>query len=115
MKELPATRAAIRETIAALRDAPVSEDVMLRAREPVLVGLDNTLKANAGWLTFVDRAQTEPDRIDRYLRAKELLKAVTPAQLQALARQYLKDDAAVEFNVLPEGVDDPVSAQPAKP
>lgn len=115
VKELPATRAAIRETIAALRDAPVSEDVMLRAREPVLEGLDNTLKSNNGWLTFVDRAQTEPDRIDRYLRARELLKAITPAQLQALARQYLKDDAAVEFNVLPDGVDDPVTAQLAKP
>ena len=52
------------------------------------------------------------DRIDRYLRAKDLLKAITPAQIQALARQYLKDDAAVEFSVLPEGIDDPVTAQP---
>ena len=112
VKELPATRAAIRETIAALRDAPVSEDVMLRAREPALEGIDNILKTNAGWLTFVDRAQTEPDRIDRYLGAKDLLKAITPAQIQALARQYLKDAAAVEFSVLPEGIDDPVTTQP---
>ncbi len=109
VKELPATRAAILETVAAMRDAPVSEDQLLRAREPVLEGLENVLKTNSGWLTFVDRAQTEPDRIDRYLRSRELLKAVTPAQIQALARKYLTADGAVEFNVLPEGVDDPVS------
>ena len=109
VKELPATRAAILETVAAMRDAPVSEDQLLRAREPVLEGLENVLKTNSGWLTFVDRAQTEPDRIDRYLRSRELLKAITPAQIQALARKYLTADGAVEFNVLPEGVDDPVS------
>lgn len=114
VKELPATRAAILETVAAMRDAPVSEDELLRAREPVLESLENALKANSGWMTFVDRAQTEPDRIDRYLRSRELLKAITPAQIQALARTYLTADGAVEFNVLPEGVDDPVTP-PAKP
>ena len=114
VKELPATRAAILETVAAMRDAPVSEDELLRAREPVLESLENALKANSGWMTFVDRAQTEPDRIDRYLRSRELLKAITPAQIQALARKYRTAYGAVEFNVLPEGVDDPV-APPAKP
>lgn len=109
VKELNATRAAILETVAALRDAPVSEDVLLRAREPAVEGIDNSLKTNAGWLTYVDRAQTEPDRIERYLRARELLKAITPAQLQALARQYLTAEGAVELNVLPEGIDDPVA------
>ena len=115
VKELPAARAAILETVAALRDAQVSEDVLLRARDPVLEGIDNTLKTNSGWLTFVDRAQTEPDRIERYLRSRELLKAITRAEIQALARKYLTEAGAVEFNVLPEGVNDPVNPQPGKP
>lgn len=115
VQELTATRAAILETVAALRDAPVSEDVLLRAREPVLEGIDNALKTNAGWLTLIDRAQTEPDRIERYLRSKELLKAITPAQIQALARTYLTAAGGVEFNVLPEGVDDPLTGHSSKP
>ena len=115
VKELPATRAAILETVATLRDAPVSADVLLRAREPVLEGIDNALKTNAGWLTYVDRAQTEPDRIERHLRARDLLKAITPADIMALARKYLTATGAVEFNVLPDGLDDPVTAPPTKP
>lgn len=110
VKEVPATRAAIAETVEALRGSPVSEDVLLRAREPVVEALDNLLKSNAGWLTFVDRAQTEPDRIDRHARSKELLKAITPADIQAMARQYLAPAQAVEIDVLPEGVTDPIDA-----
>ena len=105
--QVAATRAAIFETLAALRDAPVGEDMLLRARAPVLEGYDNALKTNGGWLTLVDRAQTEPDRIERYAAAKARIAAITPARLQALVRQYLAQDAAVEVTVLPEGVDPP--------
>ena len=111
VREVPATRAAIRETVAALRAAPVSDDVLLRAREPLLEGLENLLKTNAGWLGLVDRAQTEADQIARFQQSATLLKGITAAELQALARQYLTESGAVEINVLPEGVDDPVSPQ----
>ena len=40
---------------------------------------DNLLKTNPGWLAYVDRAQTEADRIDRYAKAKERLSAITAA------------------------------------
>lgn len=113
VREVPATRAAIAGTVAELRDAPISDDVLTRAREPMLENLDNALKTNAGWLAYVDRAQTEPDRIERYVRSKEALKAITPAQLQAVAKQYLTPEAALEVNVLPEGVDDPVAGPQA--
>ncbi len=112
IKEVPATRAAITGTVAGLRDAPVSADVLTRAREPMLEGYDNLLKTNGGWLGFVDRAQTEPDRIERYVKGKDLLKAITPEQLQAAARRYLTPDGAVEIHVLPEDAVDPLTAVP---
>ena len=110
IKEVPATRAVLTSTVAGLRNSPASDDVLARAREPMLEGYDNLLKTNGGWLGFVDRAQTEPDRIARYVKGKDLLKAITPAQLQAVAKKYLTADGAVEINVLPEGVDDPLAA-----
>ncbi len=103
--EVAATRAAIAETITALRDAPVSADILLRARAPMIEALDNALKTNGGWLTYVDRAQTEADRIDRHMKAKERLNTITAAQLQELARRYLTADGAVQVTVLPEGVE----------
>ena len=105
--EVPATRTAIGETIADLRKAPVSDDVLLRARAPLLESYDNALKSNSGWLAFADRAQTEPDRIERFVHGRERLQAVTAKDLQALALRYLTADGAVEVMVLPEGVDPP--------
>ncbi len=105
--EVGATRQAMAGTIAGLRSAPVSDDVLLRARAPMLEAYDYALKTNAGWLTLVDRAQTEPDRIDRFVRGKERLQAITAKDLQALARQYLTPNGAVDVTVLPDGVDPP--------
>jgi zinc protease len=100
--EVDATRAAMLETLAALRDKPVSADIMDRARQPLIEMFQNTLKTNAGWLALVGRAQTEPDRIERQIKAEERLRAVTAADIQALARQYLTANGAVPVTVLPE-------------
>jgi zinc protease len=66
--------------------------------------LQNALKSNDGWLSLVDRAQTEPDRIDRYEKAKERLLALTPADIAIVARRYLAPGAGLDVLVLPEGV-----------
>lgn len=100
--EVAATRTAIAETIAELQQQPITADVLLRARAPLLEHFDNMLKSNAGWLAYVDRAQTEADRIDRFEQAEVRLSAITPAQLQALAQQYLGMASGVEITVLPE-------------
>lgn len=107
VQEVPATRAAVAETIASLRDAPVSDDILQRARQPMIEAHENALKSNRGWLALVDRAQTEAYRIERFQSVKPRLMAITPAQIQALARQYLGAGEAVEVLVLPEGVEAP--------
>ena len=107
---MPAARAAIAEAMASLRARAIDPDLLLRARAPMLENFDNALKTNSGWLALVDRTQTEPDRIERYVKGKDRLLAITPAQLQALAARYLTPQGAVEVTVLPEGVDP--AAQP---
>ena len=107
VKEVAPTRAAMGLTISGLSAAPVSDDVLLRAKAPLLEFIDNLLKTNGGWLGLVDRAQTRPDRVERYLQARARIAAITPLQLQALARLYLVPGRGVEVLVLPEGVDPP--------
>ena len=109
--EVNATRSAMNATIADLRAAPVSDDVLLRAKAPLLEAFDNALKSNAGWLLLVDRAQTEPDRIERLVHGKERLQAITAKELQAAAKRYLTPGGAVEVTVLPE---DAEAAAPPK-
>lgn len=103
VKDVTETRTALNETMAALAAGPVDEDILRRARAPMLEDLDNALKSNARWLSIVDRAQSEPDQIERYLKARQWLSAITAADLQALARRYLAPDRAVQIVVLPEG------------
>lgn len=105
--DLSASRAAMFQAIATLRERPVSEDQIKRAREPMLESFDNALKTNRGWLAIVDRAQTEADRIDRLLKARNRLSALTSADIIEMTRRYLAAERTIEINVLPEGVDPP--------
>jgi zinc protease len=107
VQDLPATRAAIAEAIADLRDKPIPADLLLRARQPLIEAYDNALKGNAGWLGLVDRAQGDPDELDRFTKARARLLALTPADIAALAQRYLAAGKGVEIVVLPEGVEEP--------
>lgn len=113
--EVEATRQAIIETISALREQPVAEDLLTRARQPMIEANENALKSNGGWLSLVDRAQTEPDRIERYLRSNERLMGLTAADVQAMAQRYLAPGQAVEVLVVPQGADVPKAATAGPP
>jgi zinc protease len=105
--EVAATEAAIRETVARLRSAPIDADLLQRARQPMIEALHNALKSNGGWLTLVDRAQGEPERIDRYLEAEKWLLALTAKDVESMAKRYLDPAQALEIMVLPEGAEAP--------
>ena len=47
------------------------------------------LRQNNYWLSYVDEAQTKADRLERLRTRDQLLRSLTAADLQALARQYL--------------------------
>jgi len=113
VQDVAATRAAIAATLAALRDQPVSADVLLRARAPLLEGFANTLKSNSGWLMLVAEAQSNPERIARQLKAPDRAMAVTAADVQAAARRYITDGGEVEVTALPQSV--PVVAAANRP
>ncbi len=103
LADVAATRASIESTVAGLAARPTDPDVIERARAPMRERLDNLLKTNGGWLALIERAQSQPDRIDRYRQARARLDALTGADLQAMAKRYLAPDKAVVALVLPEG------------
>ncbi len=100
--DIAAARAAMLSVIESLRTAPVDEDALLRARAPQLEAYDNLLKSNNGWMGLVDRAQTQPDRLQRFVEGKAMLQAMTPADVQEVALRYLDPAQRVEITVLPE-------------
>ncbi len=99
--DVEATREAMLRALETVRAAPPSADLMLRARQPLLERYDNALDTNAGWMSLVDRAQSQPDRIQRFLTGKTQLQAITAEQLQQAARLYLVPEERLEVLVLP--------------
>lgn len=100
--QVEAARQAMLATIERLATQPVDPDTLLRARRPLLEAYDNALKTNAGWLGLTAQAQREPDRLKRFVAAKEKLAAITPEELQAVAARYLKVGERLEIDVLPK-------------
>ncbi|WP_162925155.1 M16 family metallopeptidase [Aurantiacibacter odishensis] len=100
--QVDAARDAMLSAVETLRAAPVDEDMLLRARQPLLEAYSNALDTNNGWMNLVDRAQTESERIERFLAGEERLRAVTPEDVLAAAQRYLDPAQRVEIRVLPE-------------
>ncbi|MEP2734758.1 MAG: insulinase family protein [Erythrobacter sp.] len=94
--------AAIRTAAKQLRDAPVADDLLLRARKPMLERLDAQDRSNGAWLGAVVEAQRRSERLDRWRGRKEIAASVTAADIQAAAQKYLKDDAMVEVRIIPK-------------
>ena len=106
--QVDAAREAMLAALETIQSAPVDEDMLLRARQPLLEAYDNALDTNSGWMGLVDRAQTEPERIDRFLNGEDMLRAITPEEIHAAALRYLDPDQRLEVQVLPqpEGADE---------
>ncbi len=100
--QVEASRAALQGLIADLRKAPLDADVLDRARKPYLEEYNNALKDLGGWTALAARAQSEPQRLDRFIAVPSVMSAITPEDIHQTALKYLIPDGAVEFTVLPE-------------
>ena len=113
--DLPESRTAIAAIVAELRAGKIGDDLLQRARAPLVELYENALKTNSGWLGLADRAQSHPERLERFSKARERLAAITVADLKAIASRYLRPDREVAILVLPEaGAASPVVSVPAE-
>ena len=100
--KLEASYAAVETIVASLRDAPPSEDELNRARLPVIESLRRSQAGNEYWLGQLSDVAERPADIEQILTHISDLEAITPADIQALARQYLTSDTAWRAVVVSE-------------
>lgn len=93
--------AAFRQIAQEMRDAPISADLLKRAREPIIAAFDRADKQNSGWVALAVDAQSRPEVLDRRRKRDALLTTITPADIQAAAKQYLVDGKSAEIRVVP--------------
>jgi zinc protease len=91
------------ERIAAdLRDRPVSADEMQRARLPLVEAVQRARNGNPWWLDNLEDIQTNPQVAATIQNQVAQYNAVTPADLQRAARQFLVPGRAWKLVVVPE-------------
>jgi zinc protease len=108
-------RDAIDAAVTQLRTNPVSADLFARARNPMLERADRALRENGAWAAVVTRAQSDPSRLDRLLGLRATIAAITPAQLQAMAVQYLVPKQRLEVRIVAATAPGTVAAAKARP
>lgn len=99
--QVAAAREAMLETIAATIAGPLDEDLLLRARAPLLERYDSALKTNGGWLSITRRAQGRPEVIDRFSQARDILAGLSLDDVKAVAARFLDTQSQLEVDVLP--------------
>jgi zinc protease len=87
---------------ASLRDAPVSADELQRARKPLIENILRQRASNEWWLGQLGNAQTKPEVSESIRQGIAQYEALTPADLQQAARQYLVDAKAWKMEIVPE-------------
>jgi zinc protease len=86
--------------VADLRDNPVGDDELNRARRPAVERLRRSMADNGYWLGQLSEAQSNPASLDQTRNNIAVLEAVTAADLQRLAQQYLKPETAWRAEVV---------------
>jgi zinc protease len=100
--DLPRFFGAAQEIADSLRDRPVTDDELVRARRPLLEQIQRVRAGNEWWLGELGDLGRDP-RVPRAIETQVSdLQAVTPASLQAAARRFLRPDAAYRLVVVPE-------------
>lgn len=91
-----------------LRTEPVSADLMLRARKPILERIDKARRENGNWIALIDEAQTEPRWIERFRVARPVYESISADDLRQAAIRWLDPAAALRIRIIP----DPAKVKP---
>jgi zinc protease len=92
-----------RAIAADLRDHPISEDELERARRPALAALERAEQTDSWWLNALERAQSDPRRLDLIRQALPNLRAVGADDVQRAAAAWLRDDRAWRLVITSHG------------
>ncbi|MGO4410893.1 MULTISPECIES: M16 family metallopeptidase [unclassified Brevundimonas] len=98
--KIPAFYAAVDAITASLRDTPITQDELNRARLPVIEALRRSQAGNEYWLGQLEDLAAKPASVEQIQTHISDLESFTAADIQAAARQYLKSSTAWKAEVV---------------
>lgn len=88
----------------------ITADEFVRIREPRLKGIEDYRRTNGYWLRSVlSSPQEHPERLDWARTMDADFRAITKEEIDALAREYFADEAAVQMLITPANEPEPQS------
>jgi zinc protease len=100
--KLAAFDTAVERIVADLQAQPVSADELERARAPRIEQIRKAQATNEYWLSVLAQGHADPRRLEAIRTSVTGLERVTAADIQAVARNYLRADRAFRMRVVPE-------------
>jgi zinc protease len=91
----------LRQQVAALRDTPVPAEELEKVKQQARLGLARRFDTAEKVATELGDELLIRNRLDRVATARQRLEAVTPADIQRMARTYFGDDQATTMIVRP--------------
>jgi len=86
-----------------LRDKPVGDDELMRARGPRVEDIQRQQQTNEYWLSLLAGSQVNPHYLDIIRSTIPDIQSVTAADVQKAAKDWLNDARAWRAIVVPEG------------
>ncbi len=93
----------VAKIVSDLKQVPISEDELTRARNPAVVKLAQLMQGNSYWAGMLAQSQSEPRFLDLLRQGPTNLMAVSAADIEQAANRYLVDDNAFKVMFWPEG------------
>lgn len=78
----------------------ITEDELQRARQPVLENIEESLRNNSAWMSFVSEAQTKPQYVARHRNVAQVYESITVDELTETAAKYLKPENALQIRII---------------
>ena len=88
-----------------LRNTPVTPDELERARKPVIEQIIKGRQTNTHWLSVMAAGAKDPRAYDIQRDSVAGFNRITPADVQAVAKKYLREDRAYKLVVEPAAAD----------
>lgn len=86
-----------------LASKPVSDDELGRAAGPIREQITRALTGNLYWMHLLEGASRDPRVVRAALSIEDHARAITPADIQALAQRYLVAERRWSLVILPPG------------
>ncbi len=88
--------------VAELKSGSFSDDVIARARTPMLKSIETDRRGNGYWQSAIEDIQSEPRAIGAIRTQLSDVETITKAELVAAAQKYLDDTRRIDIRVLPK-------------